>query len=180
MTQYMSVNPKRFKLLIGLGNPGQEYAGTYHNVGLQALENLCPADCRFRPAGRGKFEYCKRRDGVILARPLTFMNESGLAAAAALKYFRLKPAEMLVLQDDSDLRLGEWRLAFDRGAAGHHGVESIVRAVGSKEFGRARIGIRYRPGKAGAFVLRPISPANQKKLQSVFGEMEKLIEKDRP
>lgn len=176
----MGPTSKRLRLLVGLGNPGEEYENTYHNVGLQALEHLRPADCRFRPGGRGKFEYCKTRGGVVLVRPLTFMNESGAATAEALKYFRLKPAAMLVLHDDSDLPLGEWRTAFGRGAAGHHGVESIIRALGTKEFGRARIGVRERPGKAGDFVLRRISPANKKKLQSVFGEMEKLMEKDNP
>lgn len=169
----------RFKLLIGLGNPGREYENTYHNVGRQAIRFLCPADSDFRPAAGGHFEYCRTANG-ILVRPATFMNESGQAARAALKYFRLQPKNMLVLHDDSDLPLGEWRLAFNRGAAGHHGVESIIKTLGTKEFGRLRIGVRHRPGKAGDFVLGRVLPAHKRKLQSAFGEMVKLIEKDNP
>ena len=168
-----------FRIIAGLGNPGPEYKATYHNAGRLALDYLLrDAKPDFR-AGRDKsFEYAKVGRSIYL-RPLVFMNDSGRAVKAALNYFKLAPRELLVLQDDSDLPLGTWRLSSNRGDAGHHGVESLIAQLGRRDFARLRIGIRTREGaKAEEFVLRRLTPMAQKKLYGVFETIEKVIEKE--
>lgn len=174
--------PHMIKLILGLGNPGARYAKTYHNAGrltVQALLKISgapEAELRATPW----FSYAKTSDG-ILAESKVFMNHSGRAARAALKLFHLTPAELLVVQDDSDLALGKTKLVFGRGAAGHHGVESIIQELGSNQFWRLRIGTRARPGKAGEFALRRMSPAYQKIIYgAAAGLMAKVKEKTRP
>jgi PTH1 family peptidyl-tRNA hydrolase len=181
-------NVPKFKLILGLGNPGKEYQNTYHNAGFLALQYLgeqIAGKPVFLKAPRGKWEYLKSGD-KILVRPLTFMNQSGSAAKSALAYFKIPPAEMLVIHDDADIPLGKFKLVFGRGSAGHKGVESIQKALGTKEFSRLRLGIQpvshnsATPGggdatgktriKAGELVLKKISPGELKKLYSALEE----------
>lgn len=179
---------------MGLGNPGKTYENTYHNAGLMALDYLLVKIWKSGvrdtalPKRTAHAEYFKFTD-VILARSESFMNESGKTAAELLCFFKIKPEETLVAHDDSDLAIGKYKLSFGRGAAGHHGAESVIRAIGSKSFWRLRIGIRdaaqdkiQGKKKAGEFVLKKISAAHKKILYSVFetacGEIEKLMEKD--
>lgn len=136
--------PEHITLVVGLGNPGERYARTYHNAGRIAMRALEEDRTPFAPRTR-----------FIVTD--TYMNESGLAVKRAL---RAKPSALLVVHDDADLPIGSYRLVFARGAAGHHGVESIIRALGTKEFWRLRIGIRppaMKNAKADSFVLRPMS-----------------------
>ncbi|MDP2598801.1 MAG: aminoacyl-tRNA hydrolase [Candidatus Liptonbacteria bacterium] len=120
------------KLIIGLGNPGPKYKDTYHNAGFLFIDNLIKnlRDSRF--------------DIRIsnLLRSNVFMNESGGFVKKMLKKSGAKPEELLVAQDDSDLYIGEYKLAFDRGSAGHKGVQSVIDALGTKKFWRLRLGIR--------------------------------------
>ena len=113
---------KDVSLIVGLGNPGKDYERTYHNAGRLTLAVLAPEDGWHT---RDKFRYVKD-SGRTFVMPKTFMNESGEAVAAALKYFKLKPADLLVIHDDSDLPLGEWKFQFGRGSAGHRGIASII------------------------------------------------------
>lgn len=138
----------KYKLLIGLGNPGEDYKNTYHNAGLLFLDRLT-AKSKFKACKN--FEYAEIGD-VVVIRPLTFMNESGKAVKSALKYFsakggsaaggKIKTKNLLVVHDDSDIEFGKHKLSLSRGSAGHKGIESIIRTLGSKEFARLRIGIR--------------------------------------
>ena len=168
-------------LFIGLGNPGEEHAGTYHNVGwefLSFLKEKLEADYGVSEAKEGKdfhfFQYGEYR----LIYPNTFMNRSGAAAKAALEWFHKSPEEAVVFHDDSDLAVGEWRES-DGGAAGHHGIESILATIGDTPLTRVRIGIRHpeeksgeRPRrKAGDFVLKKISAADRERLQQVFEDL---------
>lgn len=159
----------RWKMVVGLGNPGPEYEETYHNAGILALENLAASrKLSFKQPGTKPFDYAKN-EGVIFVRPATFMNESGRAVRAALDYFGITPPEMLILHDDSDLAIGEAKIQFGRGAAGHKGIESIIRETGSQDFWRMRLGIRTRPGKAGDFVLKRMSKAE---MDQIYGAAE--------
>ncbi len=158
--------PKRIGIIIGLGNPGKEYAETYHNTGFLAVHALA-AGASFSRIPKKHFAYAKR-NGFIFVQPLVFMNISGIAAKNALGYFKTSPDAMLVAHDDSDLAAGRWKLDFGRGAAGHRGVASIIEALGTKNFWRLRIGVRgkneKRPPrriKAGDFVLRKITSEDQ-------------------
>lgn len=132
-------------LVIGLGNPGAEYAGTRHNAGFMAIDRLL----RLLP---GSFEEKQVSSGVAwlgrsrgrnltLLKPMTFMNLSGKAVAAMMRSQHLTPGEILVVYDDVDLPLGRLRLRPDGSSGGHRGMESVIAEIGSRDFPRLRIGI---------------------------------------
>jgi peptidyl-tRNA hydrolase, PTH1 family len=172
-----------FKLIVGLGNPGAEYEDTYHNVGMLALAAIAThgekggETLRFKRHG-DLFEYTKA-GSTIFVRPLVFMNESGRAVADALHAFGIASQELLILQDDTDLAIGKYKIAAGQNSAGHHGVDSIIESLGGNDFTRTRIGIRAtdepRRKKAAEFVLAPITPEDKKIFAGVFAEItEKL------
>ncbi len=158
-----------FKLIIGLGNPGTEYENTYHNIGGRFIDYLGSGILFKR---QKSFQFSRKGD-LILAKPLIFMNESGEAARDALRRFKLRPSQMLIVHDDNDIPLGELRLAFGRGSAGHKGAESVIKELGNKEFWRARIGIKKNAiKKAGDIVLKKITKSDWEKLIRVFRSLE--------
>jgi PTH1 family peptidyl-tRNA hydrolase len=161
-------DPPRFKIIAGLGNPGKDYEKTYHNAGFLALEHLSGSEKNsWRKVGSG-WQYLKIGEKIFL-RPLTFMNNSGGAVKNALAYFKVSPENLLLVHDDSDLPLGAFKLAFGRGAAGHKGVESVQKALGTKNLWRLRLGIRKKAGiKAETFVLKKMPAADLRKLYSVL------------
>ncbi len=163
----------RYKLIVGLGNPGDVYENTYHNVGRLFLAYLTK-NAEMKTA-RG-FEYAKVGNNAFV-RPLHSMNQSGNAIFTAMKYFKLKPEQMLVIQDDSDIELGKYKISFGRGSAGHKGVDSVIKAIGTKNFSRLRIGIRpkanppsskLRRARAGDFVLKKISKDNLRVIEKLY------------
>lgn len=180
--------PFHITLVVGLGNPGPRYTHTHHNLGFMAIDYL--AKSLGQKPGLFKktalFEYTKT-DSFILVRPRTFMNDSGPAVRAAVHHFLKKKSglkgnfdQLLVIHDDSDIPVAKTKLVFGRGAAGHHGVSSIIQALGTKNFWRFRIGIRKNTRRAGEFVLAPIAKKDQESFQSEFrGLKEKLIEKEK-
>jgi len=189
----MDVNKADIKLVIGLGNPGKDYEKTYHNVGFLFVDSETKKSGS--KWGKAKtFEYCKI-NGKTFTKTSVFMNESGKAVAEATKYFRLKPKQILVVHDDADIKLGKYKLQFDRSSAGHKGVESIIHTLKTQKFWRLRIGIgntkmgllaklrgrTLRQGfggelsrtaqskiKAGDLVLKKISAEDLKKLNNLF------------
>lgn len=140
--------------IVGLGNPGKEYEKTRHNFGFEVLDNFLEKISRykekpikFKKSPKFKCEYSKivfQDKELILVEPITFMNLSGLAVKSILAYFDINKKNLLVIHDDIDLSLEEQqvRLSFDSGSAGHKGVESIIKELGTKEFYRLRLGIR--------------------------------------
>ncbi len=154
-----------FKLVVGLGNPGAEYAGTRHNMGFMVIERLLN-----RLPGRWEkvhqlesFCYYGRLGGgkLILQMPLTYMNASGVAVAALLRREEIAPAEMLVVYDDMDLEPGRLRLRRGGSAGGHHGVESIMAELqGDGSFARLRLGIGHG-GDTIDHVLSKFTPEEQ-------------------
>ncbi len=132
-------------LIVGLGNPGADYAKTRHNAGFLLVEKLA-AQWRCGWANERKFEARvarAERGGrmVLLAEPQTFMNLSGESVGALMRFYQLPPERLLVVVDDADLPLGEIRLRPGGGTGGHHGLESVMQHVGSREYARLRIGI---------------------------------------
>jgi PTH1 family peptidyl-tRNA hydrolase len=134
-----------FFLIVGLGNPGAEYAHTRHNAGFLLVEKLAGqwpagwANERKFAARVAKAERNGRK--VLLCEPQTFMNLSGEAVGALVKFYQLPLARILVAVDDADLPLGEIRLRKSGSSGGHHGLESIEQHLASREFARLRIGI---------------------------------------
>ena len=170
------------QLLVGLGNPGDKYAGTRHNVGFMALERLAAQ-------ARGNFKQQSKLHGLLaevgvgakrlrLLMPQTFMNDSGRSIRAALDWFDLEPAQMLVLVDDMDLPLGRLRLRLSGGAGGHNGLRSTIAHLGGQEFPRLRIGIGApalnpveRKQRTVGHVLGRFAPADQPVLEEVLEEV---------
>ncbi len=146
-------------LIVGLGNPGPRYARNRHNIGFRAVEEVAAAyrltfSRRERQAlvAHGQIE--GRR--VILAKPTTWMNESGLAVAALLRFYRIEPTAMLIIHDDLDLPLGTVRFREGGSSGGHRGVQSIIERIGRTDFPRLKLGIGRPPGRMdpAAYVLR--------------------------
>jgi len=137
-------------LVLGLGNPGPEYAGNRHNVGFMALDLLARrlGGVRWRPQWHGEAAAVRIGDAAgWLLKPATFMNRSGAAAAAAMEAIAVPLTRVCVLHDDLDLACGRLKVSFDRGHGGHNGVRSIIDRLGGRAFGRIRIGIgRPAPG----------------------------------
>lgn len=145
------------KLVAGLGNPGEPYARTYHNAGRLVIAELANVPEKDFKSSKNYLSY--RGTDHTFVIPRTFMNASGPAIKSALHAFRAKPRELLVVHDDADLALGTTRLHYGRGSAGHRGVESVIAAIGTKNFWRLRIGVRpplLRDKKADEFVLKPM------------------------
>lgn len=173
------------RLFIGLGNPGDEYANTYHNAGKLFIEYLCEKESlALETPSRKHFAYAKSKHGIC-AIPLTFMNTSGRPVHEMLDFFAATPATILVAHDDSDLPIGTYKITMGGGSAGHHGLDSIFEAIGTPEFCRIRIGVRnpdeIMRQKAGEFVLKHISTEDKKNLYGVFDELiSNVIEKETP
>ena len=174
------------QLLVGLGNPGDRYAETRHNVGFMALERLAAASGgAFRPQARlhGQLaEIGLGADRLRLLMPQTFMNESGRSIRAALDWYRLEPSQLLVIVDDMDLPLGRLRLRASGSAGGHNGLRSTIQHLGTQEFARLRIGIgapSLDPGerreRTVGHVLGRFSAAERPVLEAVLCEVDSGI-----
>jgi len=164
------------RLIVGLGNPGAAYARTRHNAGFQLVERLAdrwqaPWAMRRRWQARlARVVWEGRR--VLLCQPQTFMNASGVAVAAVMRFYCLPLAALLVAVDDADLPLGHLRLRPGGSSAGHHGLESLEQHLGTRDFARLRLGIGRQRGARDitGHVLGGFTPAEA-------AVMEKVLEK---
>ena len=151
-------------LVVGLGNPGREYASTRHNVGFMVADELAR---RHDGSWRSKFSgevADVRVDGARLAllKPQTFMNESGRSVAAAAKFYKVDPEGLVAVHDEVDLDLGRMQARLGGGLAGHNGLRSVASALQTPEFLRLRIGVgrpeRGDPRPVADWVLSPFDP----------------------
>ena len=141
----MTATPPR--LIVGLGNPGAEYTETRHNAGFWFCERLADAlGARFGHESRFHGLVAKSpTSGALLLMPQTFMNRSGQAVGALARFYRISPAEILVVHDELDIPPGQLRLKFGGGLGGHNGLKDITAHCGTQDFWRLRIGIGH-PG----------------------------------
>lgn len=167
----------KLKIIIGLGNKGEEYEKTYHNVGFLFVDY-------FNKYLREIASQSLAMTSVDAVKTDGFMNQSGDSVKKILKEKNLKIEEALIVHDDSDIYLGDYKISRDRGAAGHKGVEHIMAVFGTQDFARLRIGIRppsslskakLRRAKAEEFVLKNITASNMKVLEKVFEEAAQTI-----
>lgn len=173
------------RLIVGLGNPGVEYKNTYHNAGAQALSAIATLLASGQEAHWDSYKKLfiyAQIPGWIFVTPLAFMNTSGIAVREAAKKFNIPANRIILLHDDSDLPLGTWKISRGRGAAGHHGVESAIAALGTNDFVRIRIGIRPENErvrkKAEEFVLRKITKTAAATLKKTFREIAEALQKE--
>lgn len=186
----MELNLNYIKIIAGLGNPGVNYQNTYHNVGMLCLKyiirKVVPPPLQFFYVQKN-FKYIKFKINskiIYFVIPMVFMNNSGIAIKEALKKFKTSPNQLLVIQDDSDLEIGNFKYSFRSESAGHKGIKSIFEQIKSKEFWRLRIGIRppnKKKLKAENIVLKKINLKDKKIFHFIFeGFIAKLTEKVKP
>ena len=164
---------EQITLVVGLGNPGSEYAQTRHNAGFWFADALCEAwGGRFTANRKLRSEQADIRiedSTVRILKPQTWMNLSGEAVGPALRYFKIPAPAMLVAYDEIDLDLGRIRLKFDGGHAGHNGVRNIIQHVG-REFWRLRLGVGH-PGRSSqvkGHVLRRAAPEHEQLIRDAI------------
>ena len=160
-------------LVVGLGNPGPQYAKTRHNIGFMVADVLAARiGATFKVHKKSGAEVATGRLGhrpVVLAKPRCFMNESGRQVGPLAKFYSIAVADLVVIHDELDIDFGKVRLKLGGGEGGHNGLRSIANALGSKEFQRVRIGIGRPPGRKdpAAFVLEPFSSAERKEVPTI-------------
>lgn len=145
------------KLIVGLGNPGEKYQDTRHNVGFMVVEKLAHelggVDVRWGNEEKHKALVAKTGD-VVLIKPTTFMNASGIAVSNLARFYKLKAEDIWIVHDDLDLPLGKIRIRLGGASAGHHGIDSVIRELGDDKFVRIRLGIGRGTSKTGAIADR--------------------------
>lgn len=170
------------KLIAALGNPGPTYQQTRHNAGFLALDNLLETAGLKSAQHKNDFDSILVKETIaeqecLFVYPQTFMNESGRAISAIMKFYKLTANDLIVLHDEIDLPLGTIRLARNSGPAGHNGIKSIIEHIGTMDFRRIRIGIEsraeHRIPPTDAFVLQPFSKEELSRLP--FPEINTLV-----
>ncbi|MDX6236853.1 MAG: peptidyl-tRNA hydrolase, family [Kribbellaceae bacterium] len=156
-------------LVVGLGNPGPSYARTRHNVGQMVADELASrTGSGWKSAKQAKADLVETRisgQRAVLAKPRSYMNESGGPVAGLLKFFKVEPATLIVIHDELDIGYGTLRVKFGGGDNGHNGLKAITKSLGP-DYLRVRCGIGRPPGRmdVAAFVLKDFSSAERKEL----------------
>ena len=160
-------------LVVGLGNPGPQYAKTRHNLGFMVADLLAARmGGQFKVHKRSGAEIVTGRLAhrpVVLAKPRTYMNESGRQVGPLAKFYSVMPTDIIVIHDELDIDFGRIRLKSGGGVAGHNGLRSVGSALGSNDFQRVRIGIGRPPGRmeGAAFVLGTFTSAEWKEVPTI-------------
>ncbi|HZZ99303.1 MAG TPA: aminoacyl-tRNA hydrolase [Candidatus Paceibacterota bacterium] len=182
------------KLIVGIGNPEEKYEQTRHNIGFRFLDYVA------EEIGANDFSLDKKLNAlvseskvekfsVVLAKPMTYVNDSGKAVAGLAKKYKVKPRDIIIVQDDLDIPFGSFKNSFDRNSGGHKGIDSVIKNLKTKEFHRLRIGLAI-PALTKArqqseakrdvfirdFVLSPFSAEDEKILKQMFPKIyERLL-----
>lgn len=172
-------------MVVGLGNPGAKYAGNRHNLGASAVtslaggfgETLRPHRSRCLTA-RLPWPLGGAAIPLILAQPTTHMNEAGRPVRALLDYYGVNSSRLIVIHDDLELDFGAIRAKRGGGESGHNGLRSISAALGTRDYGRLRVGIGRPPGRGdpAAFVLKDFSKHEQREIPHVFHDIQAALE----
>jgi len=168
------------KLIVGLGNPGNKYQSTRHNIGFQAADHLSRANNIILGTNRFQAVFGKGDIGgqsTIVAKPQTYMNLSGSAVGALAHYYKIAPANILVIHDDMDITLGRLKIKTQGSSAGHRGIESIIAALNRADFLRIRVGIGKPDADVdpAAFVLQRFTPAEKTVISGLLMDIEECV-----
>jgi PTH1 family peptidyl-tRNA hydrolase len=170
-------------LIVGLGNPGPEYADTRHNVGAMVIEELATrVGGRLRAQRQTRSDVLEGRlagERAILARPRCYMNESGGPVALLSRFFDVEPAHVVLVHDELDIPFGALRIKAGGGDNGHNGLKSVRSALGTGDTVRVRVGIGRPPGRQdpAAFVLRPFSAPERRDLALLVDRAADAVER---
>ncbi|MBU1083280.1 aminoacyl-tRNA hydrolase [Patescibacteria group bacterium] len=165
------------KLIVGLGNPGAKYQKTRHNIGFRLIDKLAgDLELNFRTNQKLHSEIATIKGSLILMKPQTFMNNSGIAVKAVMRKQGIKPEDVLVIYDDIDMILGKVRFKAEGSSGGHNGMQSVIDALGTNAIARIKIGIgrsdRLPPDK---HVLGMFSKEELPQIKMSLEEADKLI-----
>ena len=185
----------KLKLIVGIGNPDEQYKDTRHNVGFMMVDYIA------KKAETDGWELNKKLNAltlkskldsgsVILAKPQTYVNKTGEAAVKLKNFYKVKPEQILVIQDDLDIPFSNIKISFDKNSGGHKGIESIMRALKTKKFYRLRIGLattglakarrqtdKKRDEFVMKFVLSKFSPSEHEQIKKLLKEgYEKILQ----
>lgn len=168
------------RLLVGLGNPGATYQGTRHNIGFQVLDYIANEHRLAFLASRWQAQTVTATlwgEAVMLVRPETFMNESGVAVGRIAAHHGISPQDIIVIHDDLDLALGRIKVVANRGAGGHKGILSLITHLNSREFVRLRIGVGRPPPLLPVrdYVLSRFEPQEQETLLTQMDTVQEAI-----
>lgn len=162
------------KLIVGLGNPGEKYENTKHNVGFLVLDNIASKlGITFKEEKKFLGQIAKNKE-VVLLKPMTYMNNSGQSVSLVSSFFKIASSDIIVVQDEVDLEVGKVKYQAGISSAGHRGVESIISQIKSNEFNRVRIGIgRPEVNKFDVedWVLSKLDDNNVKGLQKISDQI---------
>ncbi|MDP2671153.1 MAG: aminoacyl-tRNA hydrolase [bacterium] len=129
------------KLIVGLGNPGEKYARNRHNLGFMVVDEMVKGQIVSPTVDKKSESNVYKVGETILQKPMTFMNLSGRAVKVMADFYKIPAENILVIHDEVDLEFGDIKHQFDRGAAGHNGVDSVIQSLGTQEFHRLRVGV---------------------------------------
>lgn len=170
-------------LVVGLGNPGDRYAGTRHNIGAVVVAELAARAGARLSAHRARAAVAETRmrpgaPRLVLAQPLSYMNVSGGPVSALSKYYYLGLADLVVVHDDIDLPFGAVKLKRGGGEGGHNGLRDITKAMGGKDYVRVRVGVGRPPGRMDTayYVLKRFSGAEAKELPLLVSDAADAVE----
>lgn len=164
-------------VVVGLGNPGARYAGNRHNIGAVVIEELA-GDRSINLKSHKSGCLVAEAGAMVLARPTSYMNESGRSTAALLRFYKASPEKLLVVHDELDIPYGDIRIKFGGGVAGHNGLKSIAQHLGTKGFARVRFGISRPPGRRDPadHVLGDFTKTEKQDLDGLVGEAKTAVE----
>lgn len=166
-------------LIVGLGNPGREYAATRHNIGFLFLDHLAAVHGLVFRGSRWQADIAKGamwHRSLVLVKPQTYMNLSGGATGQVARFYQLEPRNIIVVHDDLDLEFGRVKVVAKRGAGGHNGVRSIIDHLGTRDFVRVRVGIGRPPEEGAAqYVLDRFSKEEKECFSALFQDIERAV-----
>ncbi len=169
-------------LVVGLGNPGEEYAATRHNIGAMAIDELASRAATSLSVHKKTHtrSTAARLAGQAahLAVPMSYMNVSGGPVSSLAKYLSVPPTEVIVIHDELDIPFGTVRLKRGGGSGGHNGLKDVTKALGTPDYIRVRVGIGRPPGRmdAATFVLKPFGAAERKELPFLVSDAADAVE----
>lgn len=167
------------KLIVGLGNPGEKYFGTRHNLGFAVVEEFVhkhnlgdfKSERKFKAEIiRATFPIEGKEEEILIVRPQTYMNLSGMAVAAIANFYKIPSEDIIIIHDELDLMLGKIKIRLGGAAAGHHGVENVIEKLGTDKFARMRLGIGNTKTQLAEHKMASISP--EKFVVEPFSEHE--------
>ena len=165
------------KLVVGLGNPGKEYDKTRHNIGFMVLDDYL-GNVKWSTKFNSLYYECViNQEKVLFVKPLTYMNNSGNAVGEFVRYFNIDIKDILVIQDDLDLNVGDYKLKCHSSSGGHNGIKSIINSLGNQDFPRLKVGIgSVKKDQVIDYVLGKFSKVELEKLNSEFITFRKIID----